>query len=58
MELINNIWIALSTPNELNTFLFTFPLVFIEAYLFMSFFLVILGITHLENKNYYIQLSQ
>ena len=38
MELINNIWIALSTPNELNTFLFTFPLVFIEAYLFMSFF--------------------
>ncbi len=44
MELINNIWIALSTPNELNTFLFTFPLVFIEAYLFMSFFLVILGI--------------
>lgn len=44
MELINNIWIALTTPNELNTMLFTLPLAFVEFFVFMKIFLVFLQI--------------
>ena len=44
MELINNIWIALTTPNELNTMLLTLPLAFVEFFVFMKIFLVFLQI--------------
>lgn len=50
MELINNIWIALSTPNELYTKLFSLPLAFVEFYLFMKFFLIVLGISSSSKK--------
>lgn len=44
MELINNIWITLNTPNIVNTMIFSLPLAFIEFYLFMKIFLVFLDI--------------
>ncbi len=42
MDLINNIWMLLSTPNEFNTMIFTLPLAFVELFLFMKIFLVVL----------------
>lgn len=52
MELINNIWIALNTPNELNTMIFTLPLAFVEFFLFMKIFLVVLEITPSNKKQF------
>ena len=52
MELINNIWIALTTPNVVNTMLFSLPLVFIEFYLFMKFFLVFLDIKSSKKQEF------
>ena len=45
MELLNNIWNVLITPNELYTKLITLPLTFLEVYLTMSLFLTILNIS-------------
>ena len=44
MEILNNIWIALITPNEGLTNLIVALLTFIESYLTMSLFLTILSI--------------
>ena len=44
MELFNNIWTLLTTPNELNTKIITFPCNFIEAYIMITLFLSILNI--------------
>ncbi len=45
MELLNNIWNALSTPNEGLINIITIPIFFLEAFLLMSLFLTILDIT-------------
>lgn len=58
MEVLNNIWMVLSTPNELNTQIITFPLTFLEIYLAMSLFLTILNIsTNKKNKAIYVIIS-
>ena len=44
MELLNNIWNALSTPNETLTTIISSPLTFLEAYLMMNLFVLILKI--------------
>lgn len=41
MELINNIWMALSTPNEALVRMLNIPLFFVENFLLMSLFLLI-----------------
>lgn len=58
MEVLNNIWMVLSTPNELNTRIITFPLTFLEIYLAMSLFLTILNIsTNRKSKTSYVIIS-
>ena len=58
MEILNNIWMALSTPNELNTQIITLPFTAIEAYIGMFLFLNILNITTTKkNKILYIAFS-
>lgn len=52
MELINNIWMVLSTPNEFNTMIFTLPLAFVELFLFMKIFLVILELVPSKKKQF------
>ena len=49
MEILNNIWIVLTTPNILNTELIALPLTFIEAHITMTLFLNLLNIS--ANKN-------
>ncbi len=44
MEILNNIWTLLTTSNVLNTQLITTPFTFIEAYISISFFLLIINI--------------
>lgn len=44
MEILNTIWTALTTENELLTNLVTIPLYFIEAYVSMQLFSVVLNI--------------
>ena len=44
MELLNNIWNALSTPNKTLTTIISSPLTFLEVYLMMALFLLILKI--------------
>ena len=44
MEILNNIWVALTTPNQELTFLLTLPLYFIESLVFMLIFLSFLNI--------------
>ena len=41
MELINNIWMALSTPNEALVRMLNIPLFFVENFLLMSLFLLL-----------------
>ena len=41
MELINNIWIALSTPNQLIMHLLSIPSIIIENLLLMILFLIL-----------------
>ena len=41
MELINNIWMALSTPNEIIIKLLNFPLICLENFLLMLLFLIL-----------------
>lgn len=45
MEILNNIWTVLTTPNELNTQLIVMPYIFIEAYMTISFFLLIINVS-------------
>ncbi len=44
MEILNNIWMALTMPNEFNRNLFISPFTFIESYIIMTLFLTILNI--------------
>ncbi len=60
MEILNNIWMMLITPNQLATKLLPLPLPlhFIEAFIIMSLFLIILNIpTSRKNRNLYIIIS-
>ena len=58
MELLNNIWNALSTPNETLTTIISSPLTFLEAYLMMTLFLLILKIkTCSRQKTIYVVLA-
>lgn len=45
MEILNNIWMALSTPNEGLLNVITIPLFFVENYLILTLFISILNIT-------------
>lgn len=55
MEILNNIWMLLTTPSEFNTQLLTLPCTFIEMYLIMTLFLTILNIqSSKRNKLYYV----
>lgn len=59
MEILNNIWMVLTTPNEFNRQLFTIPFTFLENYICMTLFLTILNI-HSDFKNkvlYFVILS-
>lgn len=58
MEILNNIWTLLITPNELNTQIITLPFTFIEIYIIMTLFLMILNIpTNRKNKILYVLLT-
>lgn len=50
MEIFNNIWTALSTPNEGLIKLLCIPLTFIESILVMNLFMYILNIKATKNK--------
>lgn len=52
MDLINNIWMVLSTPNEFNTMIFTLPLAFVEVFLFLKIFLVVLELVPSNKKQF------
>lgn len=45
MEILNNIWMAISTPNEGLINILTIPLFFVENYLIMTLFISILAIS-------------
>lgn len=45
MEILNNIWMMLITPNELERKILVAPLGFLETYITMSLFLIILNIS-------------
>ena len=51
MEILNNIWMVLTTPNEINTELILFPFTIIENYLIITFILTILNITTNNKKH-------
>lgn len=58
MELLNNIWNVLITPNKLNTELITLPFTFIEMYLSTTLFLTILNISStFKNKLIYVVIT-
>ena len=58
MELLNNIWNALSTPNETLTTIISSPLTFLEVYLMMILFILILKIeTTYRQKIIYVVLA-
>ena len=44
MELLNNLWMAISTPNETLINTITIPIFFVENFLIMTLFLTILNI--------------
>lgn len=55
MEILNNIWMMLITPNEFYRKLFMIPCTFIEVYIGMTLFLTILNIsTNIKNKTLYV----
>ena len=56
MEILNNIWTVLITPNEFNTKLITSPFTFIEAYIGITLFLTFLNIPS-NKKTIYILTS-
>lgn len=45
MEILNNLWMAISTPNEVLTNIILTPLFFVENFLIMNIFLAILNIS-------------
>lgn len=54
MEILNNIWTVLSTPNEFNSELITLPFTFIESYIIMTLCFMILNIhTNEKRKIFY-----
>lgn len=58
MEILNNLWMVLSTPNEFNKKLIVSPLTFLEMYIAMALFLTILNIpTNRKNKILYVILT-
>ncbi len=58
MELINNIWMALSTPNEALVRMLNIPLFFVENFLLMSLFLLLANKkTNLKSKIIYVSIS-
>ena len=55
MEILNNIWTVLTTPNEFIRNLFISPFTFIESYIIMTLFLTILNIsTNRKSKILYV----
>lgn len=50
MEILNNIWNAISTPNELLINIISIPLYFVEAFLTMNLFLNILKINSTKKE--------
>ena len=58
MELINNIWMALSTLNEALVRMLNIPLFFVENFLLMSLFLLLANKkTNLKSKIIYVSIS-
>ena len=58
MEILNNIWMVLTTPNEFNTELIVLPFTFIEAYIGMLLFFYILNISaNKKSKILYVTIS-
>lgn len=58
MEILNNIWMVLTTPNKSFTELIVSPFIFFEAYLIMMLFITILNISaDRKSKCYYIIFS-
>lgn len=58
MEILNNIWMVLSTPNEFYRKIFIIPFTFLETYLAMTLFLIILNIpTNRKSKLLYVILA-
>lgn len=56
MEIFNNIWMVLSTPNEFYKKIFMIPCTFIENYICMTLFLSVFNI-HVSRKNKIIYIS-
>ena len=52
MEILNNIWMAISTPNEGLLNFLSIPLTFIENFLIMYLFVAILNINSNKNQKY------
>ena len=58
MELINNIWMALSTPNESLIQMLNFPLMCLENFLLMQLFLILSNKkANIKSKILYVVLS-
>lgn len=55
MEILNNIWMVLTTANEFYRKLFTIPFTFLENFIGMTLFLTILNISaNSRNKTFYV----
>lgn len=52
MEMLNNIWMALTTENEVLTKIISFPFIFIEAVVTMLLFTEILNIKSTKRQNF------
>ena len=50
MEILNNIWTALSTPNEGLLNIITIPLFFVETFLIMQLFLSVIELDHTKKQ--------
>lgn len=58
MEILNNIWMVLSTPNEFYRNLLIIPFTFVESYIIMTLFLTILNIsTNRKCRTLYVIIS-
>ncbi len=53
MEILNNLWIALTTENETLINLISIPLFFVENYLILQLFIVILHINSSKKQQYF-----
>ena len=52
MEILNNLWLAISTPNEELTSLMMIPITFLENFLIMYLFISILNIESTKRQKY------